>query len=85
MIYPLKSLQDQKQSLDVINSPYFDGQFKFCNVLDNRMTDADPPKKASALRKRALSRWDNEGGAIASPPANGNVGAPAPSPGRRPD
>jgi hypothetical protein len=31
-----------------------------------RQTEADPPKEMSEIRQRALSRWDNEGGAIAS-------------------
>lgn len=30
------------------------------------MTDRDPHSDSSELRRRALSRWDNEGGAIAT-------------------
>lgn len=30
------------------------------------MPDPDPPSDPAELRRRALSRWDNEGGAIAS-------------------
>ena len=32
------------------------------------MPDPDPLQDPSALRRRALSRWDNEGGAVASAP-----------------
>lgn len=30
------------------------------------MSDRDPPLNPSELRQRAMSRWDNEGGAIAA-------------------
>lgn len=36
------------------------------------MPDPDPPLDPSELRRRALSRWDNEGGAI-SPVAQADV------------
>jgi hypothetical protein len=32
------------------------------------MPDPDPGQDPSVLRQRALSRWDNEGGAVASTP-----------------
>jgi len=40
------------------------------------MPDTDPPLDSSELRRRALSRWDNEGGALASMPTETRADVP---------
>ena len=40
------------------------------------MHDPDPPLDPSELRQRALSRWDNEGGALASVPHGTHADVP---------
>jgi hypothetical protein len=38
------------------------------DLEDNIMTVSEPPPYLHELRQRALSRWDNEGGAVATAP-----------------
>lgn len=41
------------------------------------MPDPDPPLGPAELRRRALSKWDNEGGALASEPQTTHAELPA--------